>query len=139
MAIRASAELKLWQTRLAVRDYEAVVAARQALNHSLSSQGEAWVELGWGYFSALRLGEARAALRKGIALMREDYRRDPTRRTDFLIRALLKHALAFVLMLRFGEAKETAHEGCRLAHARLASDQLGGMRGKLCRWWLRGE
>jgi hypothetical protein len=27
-------------------------------------------------------------LRKGIALMRDDYRRDPAQRTDFLIRAL---------------------------------------------------
>ena len=78
-------------------------------------------------------------MRKGIALMREDYWRDPTQRTDFLIRALLKHALAFALMLRFGEAKETAREGCRLAHVRLASDQLGGMRGKLCRWWLHDQ
>ena len=137
IAIRASVNLKLWHTRQAVTDYETVVAARQALNHSQSSQGEAWVELGWGYFCALRLSKARTALRRGIALMRKDYRRDPSLRADFLIRALLKHALAFVLMLRFREARDTAREGCRLAHERLASDQLGGVRGKLCRWWIR--
>jgi hypothetical protein len=136
-AIRGSVNLKLWHTRRAVADYEAVVAARQARNDSSSAQGEALVELGWGYLCAFRFADARDALRKGIALMREDYRRDPVLRADFLIRALLKHALAFVLMLRFDEARETAREGCRLAHERLASDQLGGLRGKLCRWWMR--
>lgn len=135
VAIRGSVQLKLWRMRRAVADYEAVVAARQANNDSLSAQGEAWVELGWGYLCALRLAKASFALRHGIALMRNDYRRDPAVRADFMIRALLKYALGMLLMLHVGEAREAAREGCRLAHTRLASDQLGGLRGKLCRWW----
>jgi hypothetical protein len=135
LAIRGSVHLKLWHVARAVADYEAVVAGRAAQNASASSQGEAWVELGWGYFWALKLRKARHALRHGLALMRQDYRRDPALRADFLIRALLKHALAFALMLDFAEAKNSAREGCRLARERVAHDQLGGLRGRLCRWW----
>jgi hypothetical protein len=134
-AIRGSIQLKLWHVRQAVRDYEAVVAARAAQNASLSSQGEAWVELGWGYIWAFQFRKAQRALRHGLDLMRQDYRRDPALRADFFIRALMKHALGLALMLRFTEAKESAREGCRLAHQRVAHDQLTGLRGALCRWW----
>jgi hypothetical protein len=135
LAIRGSVHLKLWRVGRAVRDYEAVVAARASQKASPSAQGEAWVELGWGYLFALQVRKARHALRLGLALMREDYRRDPAQRVDFLIRALMKHALAFALMLDFAEAKVSAREGCRLARERVASDQLDGFRGRLCKWW----
>jgi tetratricopeptide (TPR) repeat protein len=137
LAIRGSVHLKLGRVSAAIADYEAAVAERAVRGDSPSSQGEAWVELGWGYLRALRIRTARQALRHGLTLMRSDFLHNPTLRPDFLIRALMKHALAFALMLDFKEARMSAQEGCRLAHERVASDQLSGIRGRLCRWFTR--
>jgi len=137
LAIRGSVNLKLGRMSAAIADYEGAVAERSERGDSASSQGEAWVELGWGYLRAFRIGKARHALRHGLALMRQDFQHNPTLRPDFLIRALMKHALAFALMFDLKEARMSAREGCRLAHERVASDQLSGIRGRLCHWLMR--
>jgi hypothetical protein len=135
LAIRGSVHLRLWHVSKALADYEAAVAIRIERGDSASSRGEAWAELGWGYLWGLRFRDAKRALRTGTALMREDFRRDPALRVEFLIRALMKHSMAFAIMLDFREAKVAAREGCRLAHQRMAQDQLRGVRGWLCRVW----
>lgn len=135
LAIRGSVHLRLWHVSKALADYEAAVAVRNKRGASASSRGETWAELGWGYLWGLRFHEAKRALRTGTTLMREDFQRDPAVRVEFFIRALMKHSMASAIMLDFREAKASALEACRLAHERLAQDQLRGLRGWLCKVW----
>jgi len=130
LAIRGSVLLKLGRVSDAMADYEAAVTERVEQGDLASSQGEAWVELGWEHLRALQVTKARYALQHGLDLMRQDFQRNPALRPDFLIRALMKHALAFALMLDFKKARMRAQEGCRLARERVASDQLSGIRGR---------
>ena len=132
-AIRGSIFLRLWHVRRAISDYETVVAIRMQQNFSPSSTGEAWVELGWGYLWAFRFSKAKHALRNGIALMREDFQRDPTLRQEFFVRALMKCSMAYFLMLNVREAKAAAAEGCKLAHEGVVNDQVRGLRRLVCR------
>jgi tetratricopeptide (TPR) repeat protein len=133
IAVRGSANLQLWRLHQAVADYEAVVAMRTRLGASLSAQGEAWTELGWGYFWLLRFSKSLAALRRGVAMMPRDFERDPTTRVDFYIRGLMKHAIVSLLTLNLHEGAETLATACKLAQKRIANDQVRGFRRLLCR------
>lgn len=133
LAIRGSIQLQFWRISKAIADYEAVIEFKSGQPNQHSSHGEAWVELGWAYLHALRIEDARNALRKGLKLLREDRQRNPNLGIEFFSRALLKSAMAFGLMFHFREAYRAASEGCQLARERTTQDQLRGLRGLLCK------
>jgi tetratricopeptide (TPR) repeat protein len=132
LAIRGSIHLASWRIAAAIADYETVVALRSQNDSTPSGLGEALVELGWAYVWAFRRAEAKHAFAKGVDLMRQGLANDPSR-IEFFIRGLMKQALGLTLLFDFATARRAASEGCRLARARVALDQISGVRSFLCK------
>lgn len=119
LAIRGSILRQLYRYSEAVSDYEVVLTLRQQKSAPDNAIGEALSELGFGYLYQGRLLKGLDYCEKGVELLRT------AEISGFLVRALKKLAIAYLITGRPVKAYETWMEVKQLADETGAFDQLG--------------
>ena len=118
IAISGSTLRKLHRFSQAVADYETVYRIRQNNGASDNKIGEALSELGFGYLCQGKLRKGRGYCEKGVRLLRG------TESPGFLVRALRKLAIIYLVTGHLHKAYETWTKARQITSARGIFDQL---------------